>query len=426
MESEKLDLIVMKRIWSLILTLLVFGLPYSLLCAQSAAEDAEPTEAAEGLFSDLTPVLDVKISDYTVGDFVLSFGIILLTLIIRNILTRFIFARLKGLASRTKMEYDDSILEALEKPVSLFFLFLGLYLSVLVFPIEPETLQLFSVVFRGATTLLVFWGILRLTDVAADVMTDVTKAKGDSIYTFIPLIKKAVRVTIMVLGVIMVIDNLGYSVGGILATLGLGGAAFAFAAKDSIANLYGSLALALDRPFKVGDWIMVGDTVDGDVEEIGLRSTKVRTWPKTVLSIPNNIIANEIINNWSRMPKRRVKQVVGVTYESSADDMAGIVEDIKKLLKEDEGVDQDFILVSFTDFGESSLNILVYYFTASTAWLEHMAVRERVNQNIMKAVEARGLSIAFPTRTVYFEGDIAKGMAGEEKLPGDVGPKEPY
>ena len=221
----------------------------------------------------------------------------------------------------------------------------------------------------------------------------------------------------------MVIDNLGYSVGGILATLGLGGAAFAFAAKDTIANLYGSMALVLDRPFKTGDWIMVGNKVDGDVEEIGLRSTKVRTWPKTVISIPNHVMANEIINNWSRMPKRRVKQIVGVTYETKPDQIEGLVEDIRLLLREDEGVDQDFILVNFTDFAESSLNILVYYFTKSIAWLEHMDVRQRINCKIMRAVESRGLSIAFPTRTVHIEGDIAESLSG--RLPGDSGPTMP-
>ena len=200
-------------------------------------------------------------------------------------------------------------------------------------------------------------------------------------------------------------------------------AAFAFAAKDTIANLYGSLALVLDRPFKTGDWIMVGNKVDGDVEEIGMRSTKVRTWPKTVISIPNHVMANEIINNWSRMPKRRVKQIVGVTYETKPDEIEGLVEDLRLLLREDEGVDQDFILVNFTDFAESSLNILVYYFTKSIAWLEHMDVRQRINCKIMRAVESRGLSIAFPTRTVHIEGDIAESLSG--RLPGDSGPTMP-
>ena len=161
------------------------------------------------------------------------------------------------------------------------------------------------------------------------------------------------------------------------------------------------------------------------MESIGLRSTKVRTWPKTVLSIPNGVLANEYINNWSRMPKRRIKQTVGISYEATAEDMEGLVEDIRTLLREDEGVQQDFILVNFTDFGESSLDILVYYFTTTTAWLDHMNIRQRINCKIMRAIHKRGLSIAFPSRSVYLEGSAASAMAGvpyQSRWREDMGP----
>lgn len=363
---------------------------------------------------------------YTYGHLLWSFGIVLLTFIFRNVLTRFFFTKLKSLATRTKTDYDDRLIDALEKPASLFILFFGLYLAIAVLPMEEEMFNFFTLLFRGVSTLLVFWGILRFLDVLADVVIKVSDLKGSTVGAFVPLMKKATRVFVIIVGIIMVIDNLGYSVGGILATLGLGGAAFAFAAKDTIANLYGSFALAMDRPFKVGDWIMVGNEVDGDVEEIGLRSTKIRTWPKTVLSIPNNVLANEMINNWSQMPKRRVKQIVGVEYGTSTKTMEALVEDIRQLLREDEGVNQEFTLVNFTDFGESSLNILVYYFTTTTAWLEHMDVRQRVNLKIMDAIEARGSSIAFPTRTVHLEGELAQNLVPGGELPGDAGPTLPH
>ena len=199
---------------------------------------------------------------------------------------------------------------------------------------------------------------------------------------------------------------------GILATLGLGTAAVALAAQDSIKNAFGTLMIVIDRPFQVGDWIQVGDKVDGNVESIGLRSTKVRTWPKTIISIPNGVLANEYINNWSRMPKRRVKQIVGISYDATAKDMEELVEEIRRILRNDSGVHQEFILVNFTDFGESSLDILVYYFTSTIAWLDYMDIRQRVNQQIMEAVNRRGLSIAFPARSLYLEGPVASKMAG--------------
>lgn len=349
---------------------------------------------------------------FTAGQLVLSFAVILATLLLRNFLTKIVFHNLKRLALKTKTEYDDRILQGAEKPLSVFILGFGLFLAIGILPLEEEWRQILTLCFRGFSTLVVFWGLLRMIDIATDAMAVLSAQRGTSLQGFVPLIRKTVRIFIVIVGVVMVLDNLGYSVGGILATLGLGGAALAFAAKDTIANLYGSVALALDRPFKVGDWIQVGNVVDGDVEGIGLRSTRVRTWPKTVLSIPNSVLANEMINNWSRMPKRRVKQVVGVTYEATPEQMDGLVEDIRNILRSDEGVNQDFILVNFTDFGESSLEILVYYFTSTIKWLEHMDVRQRINLKIMDAVRAKGLSIAFPTRTLYFEGDVARKLAG--------------
>ena len=367
-----------------------------------------------------------QIGPFTLGQLILCFGIILLTFFLRRVLAKMLFASLRKLAARTKWSYDDKFLEALESPVSFFILVSGVYLAVVTLPLSEEWATVGSTLFRGASIFIVFWGLFRLADVLVDLLSHISKSTGnDSFRGFGDLVKKSLRVFIIVVGVVMVIDNLGYNIGGILATLGIGGAAFAFAAKDTIANVYGSLALALDRPFRVGDWIQVGDVVDGDVEAIGLRSTKVRTWPKTVISIPNAVLANEMINNWSRMPKRRVKQVVGVTYDTSPDTMEQIVEAIRELLRNDEGVQQDFILVNWTDFGSSSLDILVYYFTTTTKWLEHMDIRQRINVKIAKAVAAHGSSVAFPTRTLYLEGEVARKLAGGVELPADAGPQAP-
>lgn len=368
-----------------------------------------------------------RLGNFTLGELFLSFFLVLLTLFVRGVLTDLIFNNLERIASRTAIQYDDRVIAALKKPVSLFILAFGIYLAFMVLPLDNEWAALLSLLFRGFSVFLVFFAILRLVDIFSDVLQDEASKRGSSLGGFIPLIRKTVRVFVTIIGVIMVLDNLGYSVSGVLAGLGIGGAALAFASKDTIANLYGSIALALDRPFKVGDWIQVGDTVDGDVESIGLRSTRVRTWPKTQISIPNAVLANEMINNWSRMPKRRVKQVVGVTYETTAAQMEELVEAIRDILRHDEGVQQEFILVNFTDFGSSSLDILVYYFTTTTQWLEHMDVRQRINCKIMRAIAERKLSIAFPTRTLYLEGEVARGLRGEQgsPLPGDFGPDKP-
>lgn len=398
------------------------------LCLLFAQVSAEPATASESLLpSALVDFFSTSIGIFEVGELLAAFGVIFLSLVLRGLLTRILFKQLKSLAARTRMEYDDRFLLALEKPSEVLIVIVGIFLAFSVLKMEPQWQQVVTLIFRGTTMVIVFWGLLRLVDVLVDAATAAlgTRETDGSIHGFAPLIKKTTRIFLIIVAVVMVVDNLGYDIGGILATLGVGGLAFAIAAKDTVANLYGSIALILDRPFKVGDWIQVGNDVDGDVESIGLRSTKVRTWPKTVISIPNAVLANEKINNWSRMPKRRVKQVVGVTYETSPETMNAIVEDIRALLRGDEGVHQEFILVNWTDFGESSLDILVYYFTVTTRWLEYMDVRQRINTKIAQAIAARGSSVAFPTRTLYLEGENARRLAGGRQLPGDFGPQEP-
>lgn len=394
---------------------------------EEAIEGAAKTinhAAADGAASAGIQFLRGEVFGFTVGQLLLSFGILLIGLIFRNIFALAIIRHLVRWAERSK-RLDSKLIEALTRPLSLFLLFLVVYFSLLVLPLDAGVALFIGNLFRGLTMLALFWAALLMTDVFAGFIESRLGAAPDSaIAGFAPLIRKSLKIFVMVVGVLMVVDNLGYNVAGIIATLGLGTAAVALASQDTIKNAFGAMMIALDRPFRVGDWIQVGDKVDGDVESIGLRSTKVRTWPKTVLSIPNGVLANEYINNWSKMPKRRVKQVVGVTYSATAEQMEELVEDIRSLLKADEGVQQDFILVSFTDFGESSLDILVYYFTTSTAWLEHMDVRQRINCKIMRAIKARELSIAFPSRSLYFEGRAGEILA-DMKLPGDFGAQTP-
>lgn len=370
----------------------------------------------------------IEVGIFQVGDLIVSFGIILLTLLLRRFLTRVLFTRLRSLAERTRFEHDDRLLAALEKPTEILILVIGIFLSFVALPVSSEWETLAWSLFRGTSLFIVFWGLLRAVDVIVDAMALGLKVRGteSALAGFAPLIKKTARIFLIVVAVVMVVDNLGYDIGGILAALGVGGLAFAIAAKDTVANLYGSLALLLDRPFKVGDWIQVGNTIDGDVEAIGLRSTKVRTWPKTLITIPNAWLANETINNWSRMPKRRIKQVIGVAYGTSPDTMTAIVEDIREILRNDEGVNQEFILVNWTDFGASSLDILVYYFSSSIKWVDNMNLRERVNAKIANVISARGATVAVPARSLYLEGEVARKLAGGRALPDDVGPALPY
>ncbi|MDT8423037.1 MAG: mechanosensitive ion channel family protein [Desulfuromonadales bacterium] len=343
-----------------------------------------------------------------------AFGAILGALIIRRIALYFYDRLLLPLADKTGSEYDDLLLKCLRRPAG-FLVTIGgirLALDILNLPSEPVNLLRFgNALTQVLFTCAIAWALFNLIDIFDKYLSNwaarTTSTLDDNLT---PLIRKSLRVFIVFLAIIMTIQNFGYSVSGLLASLGIGGLAVALAAKDTLSNVFGSLMIIFDRPFRVGDWIQAGD-MEGTVEEVGFRSTKIRTFAKTQITVPNNIVANLGINNFSRMPRRRIKLTIGITYATTPQQMRTVVERIRTLLAEHPAIDQEFFLVNFTDFGASSLDIMVYCFTTTTAWGEYLDARQDVCLKIMDILEELGLEIAFPSRSLYVE-----------KMPGDGQP----
>jgi MscS family membrane protein len=331
----------------------------------------------------------------------------------------FIFARVTSLTKRTSTELDDQIIAKSSRPVGNFVLLFGAYMVVKLFKLPEEPLHFEAILVVGLKIVLVLnilWLAWRLMDVAGAYLIAKARQTASRLDDqFVPILQKTAKAFVAVVGLVYIIQALGYSVTSVLGALGIGGLAVAMASKDTISNLFGSIMIYTDRPFGVGDWVTVGSD-EGTVEAIGFRSTRIRTFPKTLISIPNSVVANASINNYSRMPKRRVKMTVGVTYDTTADQMSELVDRLRDLLKNHPEVHQEFFLVDFTDFGASSLDILVYYFSKTTDWAKYLAVRQDVNLSIMRIVEEMGLSIAFPTRTVHLvneQGDSEAGPASQ-------------
>ena len=206
------------------------------------------------------------------------------------------------------------------------------------------------------------------------------------------------------IGFVVVLQGWGYNVTGFVASLGIGGLAFALAAKDTASNLFGSLVIFGDKPFEIGDWIK-SDEVEGVVEDIGIRSTKVRTFAQALVNVPNANLANSAIINWSRMGKRRIKMNIGLTYDTSELQMRNILKDIRDMLTKHKDIHQSTIYIYFTDYNDSSLGIFCYFFTNTIKWGEYMSVKEEINLLIMKIIEDNGAFFAFPTQTIQIESD---------------------
>jgi len=345
--------------------------------------------------------------------FILSFLFVLAGLAFRKISDHILEQRLiPFLAAKTRSNYDEMIARAASKPLGALFLLAGLVAGVMVLPLpaEPDIRSVAAGVFKALFAADVLWFMFRIVDVGVHYLSSLaarTESKLDD--QLVPLLRKALKATTALVWFVWLVQLLGYSVSSLLAGLGIGGLAVALGLQETLSNFFGSVVILLDRPFKVGDWVQL-EGVEGVIEDIGFRSTRIRTFQGTLVSVPNQKVATTTIDNCSKMPKRRVMHSIGLTYETTPEQMEQAVEMIRSLILADEGVDSNLVVVRFSEFGNFSLNITVLYFTKAIIFAEHLTTRERLNLAIMRALNAMGVSIAFPTQTLYLEGRQAPQM----------------
>lgn len=381
----------------------------------AAAAPAAPSTWTQG-WTWTKQVLLLQVGENAFGRVLASLAVLLAAVLLRRLLVSMVFKGLHKVAARTSSRLDDKLFAGLQTPLSTFLLVLGSFLALAILNLDPQIDRVVLWLFQVTVMTVIFWGFLRCSDIIADHLHEQAKEKSLGITPFIPLIKKTLRVFFVIIGVILIIQNMGYSVGSLLAGLGIGGLAVALAAQDSLSNFFGSLVVAVDRPFKLGDFVQIGATM-GTVEEIGLRSSRLRTPQRTLVTIPNKMMANEVITNFSVMPQRRVDQTIGLTYDTRPEQMEGILADFRAILKNDPGVHQEFHAVNFLGYGASSLDIQIIYFCADPNIVKSFELRERINLAFMRAVNARGLSFAFPTQTVHLDGAVAKQLAARGAPP---------
>jgi len=351
----------------------------------------------------LSDFLNQSYFNNTGEQWLISFSILVVFIFLRGPLARLFISLLHKLSSKTKNTLDDTIVITLEPPVRLVFILIGLYamLAFLKLPTEVDTL--ISSFFHSMFAFTVFWVLYRIIGIFE---TFVSEHQGKIANRFSAdlalFLIKGIKLVIVIMGFVVIVQEWGYNFTGFLASLGLGGLAFALAAKDTAANLFGSLVIFSDKPFDVGDWIHTPD-VEGTVESIGIRSTRVRTFAKALVAVPNASLANSPITNWSRMTMRRIKMTIGLTYDANSTQMQSILKQIREMLHNNPDINNDTILVNFTDFQDSALGIFCYFFTNTTNWQEYLNVRESVNLQIMKIVEDNKAAFAFPSQSLYIE-----------------------
>jgi len=322
-------------------------------------------------------------------------------LFLRNIFTKVVMVFLQQLAKKTTTYYDDKIISALKGPLSFTFIILGIHLFFLIIFKETETVK------NLLETLIIytiFWAILSILEALRGAVYGITgKFSADLSKEMGNFIIAILKILIAGVGLGAMLQVWGINVTALVASLGIGGLAFALAAKDTAANLFGSFSLLADKSIRIGEWIKVSG-VEGTVETIGMRTTKIRSFQKSLITVPNHIVANNPIENFSRRGIRRIKMHIGLTYSTNSTQITKIMADIKEMLKGHEGISQsDSLMVNFDTFGDSSLNIFIYTFTKTANWAKYLEIREDVNLQIMKIVEDNGSSFAFPSQSIYVE-----------------------
>lgn len=308
---------------------------------------------------------------------------------------------LQPLTKRTQNYYDDRILSALKGPLSFVFLTIGFRLFFALLFIETtfiENLIDCMVLFN------IFWAIYALVHALRGAVYHFTERFNPALaHEMGNFILTIIRGVILAVGLGAILQLWGINVAGLVAGLGIGGLAFALAAKDTAANLFGSIALLLDKSIRIGEWIKIGN-VEGTVEDIGMRTTKIRAFGKALITLPNQVIANSPIQNFSRRGVRRIKMTIGLTYNTNSQQMTTILEDIRTMLRSHEDIAQkETMLVNFTSFNDSSLGIFIYTFTSTANWARYMEIKEDVNLKIMKIVEDNNSNFAFPSQSLYVE-----------------------
>jgi len=347
------------------------------------------------------PILSYTIAGIPIGNLIAAITVLIFFLVLRRFFTYIIMESLQTLSKRTKTYYDDRIISALKAPVSFAFILVGLHLFFALIFWETHTIKN---ILNSLIVFDIFWAIIAIADALRGVFhattakfhSDLSREMGD-------FILKIVKILIGGLGLASILQVWGINVTALIASLGLGGLAFALAAKDTASNLFGSFALLADKSVRIGEWIKVGEH-EGVVEAVGMRTTKIRSFEKSLITVPNQLIANTPIENYSRRGIRRIKMRIGLTYDTSSSQINTIVEEIKSMLQTHENISsKDTLLVNFESFGDSALNIFIYTFTSTANWAKYLDAREDIHLKIMKIVEDNHSGFAFPSQSIYVE-----------------------
>ena len=301
-----------------------------------------------------------------------------------------------------------------------FAFFFATKVSLYFLPMFQLPIRQNDFLLKGIGILSIFFLILliaRIANIFMHYLEDVSKKTENTLDDqLLPVLRKIVHLVIWAIGIIYILEFLGFNVTALLAGISIGGLAIALAAQDTVKNFFGSIMIFLDRPFQIGDWINFDD-VDGTVEEVGVRSTRIRTFANSVVYVPNGMLADKVVNNMGLRQFRRFKTELGLTYNTSPKKIDLFVKGVREIIKRHPTTRKDYFEVHLNSFGASAINILLYCFFEAKDWTAELKGRHEVMYAILLLADDIGVSFAFPSQSIYIENMTE--TAADQVIPTD-------
>jgi len=336
----------------------------------------------------------------TILQYILFFSTLIIGFIIGKIFYYFSKNQLRKLTEKSETKLDDYLVDIIEEPIVVLIVTISVWLGQYFLTLNAMAEKFFDNIVTVLLAMTISWFILRLIDTLISVyiapMVEKSESKLDD--QVLPLVRKSMKAAIIILSAIVVLSNLGYDILSVLAGLGIGGLALALAAQDTVKNVIGGLSIFWDKPFQMGDWVEI-DGKSGAISEVGLRSTRILTRAETTVVIPNSTVADSMIENYSTRGARRITLGIGLTYETTAEQMEQAMQIIDDTIKAVDGTRDDDIMIRFVNFGAFSLDLEIVYWIADMS--DWKMILHRVNMGLKKNLDEAGVDMAFPTETHY-------------------------
>ena len=336
----------------------------------------------------------------TIGEWATALAIIVGSVILGKLLFYIFSKTLKVFTKKTKTRIDDIIIDKIEEPIIFAIIIAGIWYGIAYLDISDWWAKFVKNVYYILITFNIAWLITRLFDalVKEYLQPLVEKSESDLDDQLLPIARKGIKITVWILAIVIGLNNAGYDVGALIAGLGIGGLAFAMAAKDSVANLFGGFTIFADKPFTIRDRIRING-FDGTVQEIGIRSTRLKTLEGRIVTIPNATFANEAIENVSSEAARKIALDLGLTYDTSPEQMQKAMDILQQIAKANSSVENENIVTAFNAFADSAMVIrFIYYIKKGENIYSTISA---INMEILKQFNANKLDFAFPTQTIY-------------------------